>query len=72
MKMKCCLFLIDLNQLIIAVVVFHWLKLRFFAVKDLFAVFACLELHGVDESAGWLLWKVLLVVLIPKGFPNDE
>ena len=32
MKLKCYLFSIDLNQLITAVVFFHWLKLRFFAI----------------------------------------
>ena len=32
MKLECCLFSIDLNQLITAVVFFHWLKLRFFAI----------------------------------------
>ena len=46
MKLECCLFSIDLNQLITAVVFFHWLKLRFFrdcagdTVEDLFADFA--------------------------------
>ena len=55
MKPKCCLFLVGLNQLIMAVVVFHWLKLHFFGVKDLFAEFAYLGLHGVDDSAGRLV-----------------
>ena len=31
-KLECCLFSIDLNQLINAVVFFHWSKLRFFAI----------------------------------------
>ena len=54
MKPKCCLFLIGLNQLIMAVVVFHWLKLRFFGSR-IFADFAYLGLHGVDDSAGRLV-----------------
>ena len=32
MKLNCCLFSIDLNQLITAVVFFHWLRLCFFAI----------------------------------------
>ena len=33
MKLNCCLFSIDLNQLITAVVFFHWLRLCFFAIE---------------------------------------
>ena len=57
MKLECCLLSIDLNQLITAVVLFHWLKLRFFAIvrlirsRNFFSDFAYLELRGVDESA---------------------
>ena len=32
MKLNCCLFSIDLNQLITAEVFFHWLRLCFFAI----------------------------------------
>ena len=32
MKLNCCLFSIDLNQLITAVVFFLWLRLCFFAI----------------------------------------
>ena len=62
MKLNCCFFFsIDLNQLITAVVFFHWLRLCFFcdcavdAVQDVFADFAYLGLRGVDESAGRLV-----------------
>ena len=52
-----------------AVVFFHGLKLHFFcdcaadAVEDLFADFAYLGLHGVDESAGQFVCEVWLVDL---------
>ena len=52
MKLNCCLFSIDLNQLITAAVFFHWLRLFFFrdcavdAVEDVFADFAYLGLSG--------------------------
>ena len=68
MKLNCCLFLIDLNQLITAVVFFHWLRLCFFAIVllmrlriDVFADFA--GLSGVDESAGRFVCEVRLVIL---------
>lgn len=66
MKLKCCLFLIDFNQLTTAVVFFHW---HFFhdcavdAVKDLWVNIAYLGLHGVDESAGPFVCEVPLMVL---------
>ena len=65
MKLNCCLFSIDLNQLITAVVFFHWLRLCFFAiaVEDVFADFAYLGLSGVDESAGRFVCEVRLVIL---------
>ena len=68
-KLNCCLFSIALNQLITAVVFFHWLRLCFFrdcavdAVEDFFADFAYLGLRGVDESAGRLVCEVRLVIL---------
>ena len=69
MKLECCLLSIDLNQLITAVVLFHWLKLRFFAIvrlirsRNFFSDFAYLELRGVDESAGRFVCEVWLVIL---------
>ena len=53
--MKCCLFSIDLNQLITAVEFFH----RFF--EDLCADFAYVGLREVDEAAGWFVCEVQLV-----------
>ena len=68
MKLNCCLFSIDLNQLITALVFFHWLRLFFRdcavdAVEDVFADFAYLRLRGVDESAGRFVCEVRLVIL---------
>ena len=69
MKLECCLFSIDLNQLITAVVFFHSLKLRFFAIvllmrsRIFFADFAYLGLRGVDEFAGRFVCEVWLVIL---------
>ena len=56
MKLECCLFSIDLNQLITAVVFFHWLKLRFFAIvlvirSRIFLLTLPPEPRGVVESA---------------------
>jgi len=47
MKMKCCLFLIGLNQLIMAVVVFHWLKLRFFGSRIFLLILPILDFMGL-------------------------
>ena len=67
MKLNCCLFSIDLNQLITAVVFSHWLRLCFFAIVLLmrsrlfFADFAYIGLIGVDESGGRFVCEVRLV-----------
>ena len=69
MKLKRCLFSIDLNQSITAAVFSHWFKLCFCrdcavdAVEDLFADFSYLGLRGVDESAGQFVCEVWFVVL---------
>ena len=69
MDLECCLFSVDLKQLITAVVFFPLVKVAFFrdcvvdAVEDLFSDFAYLGLRGVDESAGKFVCEVLLVIL---------
>ena len=61
MKLRSCLFSIDLNQLIYGCGVFPLVKVAFFrdcavdAVEDLFADFAYLGLRRVHESAGRFL-----------------
>ena len=68
MKLKHCLFSIDLKQSIMPAVFFHWCKLFFVAivllmVEDLISDFSYLGLHGVDESAGRFVCEVWFVAL---------
>ena len=66
-KLRCCLFFMDLNHSIAEAVLFHWFELccsHDFAVdsvEDSFADLAYLRFGGLDQSAGWFVGEVRFV-----------
>ena len=58
MKLNCCLFSIDLNQLITAVVFFHWLRLCFFAIVRLMRSRMFLLILPISDLVGLMSLQV--------------
>ena len=58
MKLNCCLFSIDLNQLITAVVFFHWLRLCFFAIVLLIRSRMFLLILPISDLVGLMSLQV--------------
>ena len=67
-KLRCCLFFMDLNHSIAEAVLFHWLNLAVLMIlllilsRILLLILPISDLVGVDQSAGWFVGEVRFVV----------